>query len=73
VDNFVGKPWAAYGEPQKIRVRHRMLNSCAGKFDLRFKCLLMCDSTVKLPIGLRASIGAAVDFSARADIGLAHD
>jgi len=50
-----------------------MLNSWAGKIKLKFKRLLMCDSAMTLEIGLRASIGAAVDFSGRASLGFARD
>jgi len=73
VDNFVGKPVAGPLRARKFKGFDRMLNSWAGKIKLKFKRLLMCDSAMTLEIGLRASIGAAVDFSGRASLGFARD
>ncbi|HEY4081121.1 MAG TPA: hypothetical protein VGM81_10510 [Burkholderiaceae bacterium] len=72
VDNFVGKTRGVRCQPLKIKSLDRLPQTCAGKNDLKNKRLWLRDSPVTLPAARQPSIGAAVEFPTRMDIGLAH-
>jgi hypothetical protein len=72
VDNFVGKTHGSSCQPLKIKSLDRLPQTCAGKNELKNKRLCLRDSPVTMRATRQPSIGAAVEFLTRMDIGLAH-